>query len=456
MPEKKKLSNLFINAFGLGDFGFQIMVNMELLFFMVFMTDAIQFSPETAGFIGSVTGFFDILWVFVAGLIVQKCNFKWGKLRSWLLFAPPFIWAFFIFQFWGFSGATDLSAFLICMGFIVSHLIWNCAYTAHIAMISAYTDDVQQRTTLSSRRALGQAMGKIVFSLAAPTMIAALGVSSGSKALGYTYTTMILVLIMIICYWVVFVVSKPFEAPTDKKAGALKEEKVPLVKNIAYAVTNTQLIVLILADFGRCFAFYLVTAVTAYYFRVVVGDASKMALYLLLINVASAISALIAPYVAKSIGKKNTYFLGMLGYAIGLITVYMFVKTAAGFMIVMLIANGLFQLSFSMGTAMFADTVIFGEWKSGVNSRGFIMGLYSLPIKTSVLVRAAFMGFMLSRMAYKPDAVTEEMVNGIRNLITIYPAIVIIICGIFGFLCYRLTDKYVKQLSDEIAARKTA
>ncbi|MDR1422460.1 MAG: MFS transporter [Coriobacteriales bacterium] len=453
----KRVSNFFVNIFGLGDFGFQIMVNMELLFFMAFLTDAVQFDPGTAGLIGAITGVFDILWVFIAGMIIQKCNFRWGKLRSWLLLTPLFIWATFVFQFWGLSGNGSLASLLICLGFIVSHLIWNCAYTAHISMISAYSDDIQQRATMSSRRMLGQALGKIVFSLVAVSLI---GFFSGPDKLpiGYTIATAVLTLPMVVCYFVIFVVSKPYEktqAPGGAGAQATAE-KVPVWKSVANAARNSQLIVLLIADFGRCFAFYLVTAVTAYYFRVVLGDPGAMTLYLLLINVAAAIGALAAPYVTRAIGKKNTYFLGMVGYAACLLLVFLLPSDYMTFMIIMVIASAILQLSFSMGTAMFADTVIYGEHKTGVNSRGFIMGLYSLPIKTSVVARASFIGVMLAAMNYVPDAVTPQMVDGIKSLFTVYPAIALIICALFGYLLYRLTDKRVTQLSDELAERKNA
>lgn len=455
---QKRVSNLFANIHGLGDFGFQLMVNMELIFFMAFLTDAVKFSPQTAGLIGSVTGFFDLAWVFVAGALVQKFHFKWGKLRSWLLLTPVFIWAFFIFQFWGFSGNTSTASFLICMGFIGSHLLWNCCYTAHIAMISGYTDDIQQRTLMSSRRMVYQALGKILFSLVAVKLVAAFSASTGGGAQSYTYTAMILTLVMIVGYFTIFVFSKPYESAKAKDgasdAAAAKAEKTPLLKSIANALTNSQLLILMITDFGRCFAFYLVTSMTAYYFRVVIGNPAAMTNYLLLINIAAAVFAFVAPVIAKAIGKKNTYFLGMAGYAAGLLLVYFVGTSLTSFTVLMLLASGFIQLSFSMGTAMFADTVVFGEWKTGVNARGFIMGLYSAPIKLGVLTRAAFMGAMLAAMKYVPDAVTPDMVNGIRGLISIYPALAVLACAVFGYIFYRLTDKRVKELSDEITTRK--
>lgn len=455
--QKKSVSKTFINLFGLGDFGFQLMVNMELLFFVVFLTDAVRFDPGTAGVIGSVTGVFDVVWVFVAAAIVQKVNFKKGKYSTWLLLFPPLIWATFIFQFWGASGATEMSAFIIVFGFVASHLVWNCVYTAHLSMISAYSDDIQQRATMSSRRMLGQALGKIVFSLVAVSLIGFFAGPNGDPN-AYMYATMIIAIPCVLCYILVGVVARRFgydkllASPAEAGKGAAPKES--LWKSIGNAIRNSQLIVLLVSDFGRCFAFYLVTAVTAYYFRIVLGDMGAMTLYLLLINIAAALGSIVAPHISKIIGKKLAYFIGFFGYAACLMIIFFIPNQVTLFMVVMFIANFVFQLSFGMGTAMFADTVIYGEHKTGVNSRGFIMGLYSLPIKLAVVVRASFIGIILAAINYTPDTITPEITNGVINLFTIYPAIALVVLGVFGLIFYRLTDKRVSQMTDELAERK--
>ena len=50
----------------------------------------------------------------------------------------------------------------------------------------------------------------------------------------------------------------------------------------------------------------------------------------------------------------------------------------------------------SLNTALFADTVVYGEWKTGKNIRAFTMALMNLPIKIGVLIRSAvvMMGLM--------------------------------------------------------------
>ena len=63
--------------------------------------------------------------------------------------------------------------------------------------------------------------------------------------------------------------------------------------------------------------------------------------------------------------------------------------TAWGFTIIFCVASFLANIAGSMNTALFSDTVIYGEWKTGKNIRAFTMALLNFPIKMAVLIRSA-------------------------------------------------------------------
>ena len=48
----------------------------------------------------------------------------------------------------------------------------------------------------------------------------------------------------------------------------------------------------------------------------------------------------------------------------------------------------LYSIAVSMITALFSDTVIYGEWKTGRNIRAFTMALMNIPIKVGVFLRS--------------------------------------------------------------------
>ncbi|MEG0378286.1 MAG: MFS transporter, partial [Eubacterium sp.] len=84
---KKQLSKKLVNLYGLPDLGFALFVYVELYYFSAFLTDYAKFSMGTVALILGITAIIDMVWVPVTGIIIEKCNFKWGKYRSWFILA---------------------------------------------------------------------------------------------------------------------------------------------------------------------------------------------------------------------------------------------------------------------------------------------------------------------------------------------------------------------------------
>jgi GPH family glycoside/pentoside/hexuronide:cation symporter len=107
-----------------------------------------------------------------------------------------------------------------------------------------------------------------------------------------------------------------------------------------------------------------------------------------------------------------------------------------------------------MCTALFSDTVIYGEWKTGKNIRALTMGLLNLPVKIGVLLRSAVvtLGFMAIGFAAN-TAPAPKVVNGIASLMTFSPAVVCALGAVIFFFGYRMEEAQVVKMQEEIAAR---
>ncbi len=460
---KSKLSSILLNMFGLGDFGFQFCASMEIYYFSLFLTDYCKFAPEIAGLILSVTAIVDILWVVVAGVIVQKSSFKWmkwGKHRSWLIFGPPITYLTFIFQFLFIKG--PIGPYIIGFGFIASHLIWNVVYTAHISLINVMTDAPYERTKLSTSRQVWTTISRIIFGYVVLNFVNSVAGNSSATTspknpMGFTLAVLLFPLIMIVGYYVVFLLTKghDIDAHLPKNVKA-KEPKEPLLSLIVDTLKNTQLLVLILADFFRNLSFFLVSGAAIYFFLKVFQDNKNWAIYLVIINITGFVGTLIAAPVAKRLGKKLTYVAGVACYAVCLLLIYLFASTDIFFIVAMSLGNMLLQFSTCMITAMFADTVTYGEWKTGHNLRGFIMGLFSMPIKISIFARGAIIGAILAAIHYLPNTPpTEAEISGIKTLTALIPAASCIAAALIIFFLYTLTDDKLVKLTEEIKARKS-
>ena len=201
-------------------------------------------------------------------------------------------------------------------------------------------------------------------------------------------------------------------------------------------------------------AFTLLTGTAIYFFNKIFGSAANWPIYLVVINITAFLGTLLAAPLAKRIGKKATYIVGVTGYAIVLILVYLFASVDVFFIVALALGTMILQFAFCMITAMFADTVTYGEWKTGKNIRGFIMGLLSMPIKISIFARSAVIGGILAAIAYVPKVpATAIELSGIRLMVAVIPAAACVISGLIILFFYKLTDKKMVQYAAELNER---
>ena len=122
---------------------------------------------------------------------------RWGRYRSWLLVGPPLAAVFFVLQF-SKIGDPAMNAFLISVGFIVSHLIWNIFYAGHVAMINSMS-------TVGAK----------------PIQL----LGNGNQALGCTLTVVASGVVMILCYWGLFSITTDYAFHLGTNAATEKKEK---------------------------------------------------------------------------------------------------------------------------------------------------------------------------------------------------------------------------------------
>lgn len=451
---EKGLKKSIINLYGLPSFGFQVFVSMEVFFFAAFLTDFAKLPIALVGTVLMVTSIFDILWVPTAGVILEKSNMKWGKYRSWLLVGPPFAALFFILQF-SKIGSPTTNAVIIIIGFLVSHLIWNIFYAGHIALNSSMTSVREERISMATNRGMFNALGSIVFSLLGMKTILAIGKQVGAPAMGYTLTVVITGCIMVACYYALFFLTKDYAFHGTSAQSGKKEEKMPISEMLKQIVVNPPLMGLMLAELGRYLGRFVIFGLAFYYFKYVVSNLAVIAVFMTGLTVVTFVGALIANPLAKKFGERNTYILSLSIFIIGLLAVWALPMNYISFMIVMFIAYLGYGMPDALGVAMYSSTVDYGEWKTGKNARGFIMSLISFPIKTAILVRSVIITTVLAGAGYVANMkATPELVNGIKNGLTLYPAIFLAIGLFFIIMLYKITPKNLAEMQKEIAARK--
>jgi Na+/melibiose symporter-like transporter len=453
MAERLKRSLLY--TYGVADLFFNLMISMEIYFFTAFLTDYAQFSLIIAGQILGLTSLIDIACALVGGVILQKVTLKYGgKYRSWLLIGPPVVAPLFILQFTKIG--SDLTAALIVMfGFIASHLLFNVVVSASGAMLGRLSQLPDERTILSASRAQGMSVAGLIFSASAVPMIMFFGALT-NKIAGVTVTTGVYTFMMILGYWYIYRITAGKDPYDETVMDASKKKSGQSVKEIVGLVfKNPPLLLLIFTQVFSSTSFFIITSLAIYYFTYVVGKPAFLSLFILAISFARLIGTLAAPWIGVKLGKRNSYWTFFALAAIGFASAGFLDTAPWGFTLIFCASIMLVSIATSMNTALFADTVVYGEWKTGKNIRAFTMALMNLPIKVGVLIRSAVVTAGLMAIGFVANTVpTPRVIEGIRSIMTLTPAAGYAIAAVIFYFGYKMEEAHVLRMQEEIAARK--
>jgi Na+/melibiose symporter-like transporter len=427
---------------------------MELYFFAIFLTDYARFSLAVVGQILAVTSVIDIVCALVGGVILQKVTLRFGgKYRSWFLIGPPLVVPLIILQFTK-IGSDLTAALIIVFGFVASHLLFNVVVAASGSMLGRLSQLPEERTILSTSRAQGFSASGLVFAVTAVPMIAFFGAYTDEKT-GYTITVAVYALMMVLGYLYIFKMTAGKDPYDEKELNSAEQKSGPSVKEmVGLVLRNPPLMYLSLVFLFVSSGFLIISGMAAYYFTYVAGKPALLSLFMGAISVARLIGTFAATWVGIKLGKRNSYCISISLAAVGFASAWFARNDPWGFTWIFCFFTGLASIGGSMNTALFADTVIYGEWKTGQNIRAFTMGLMNFPIKIGVLIRSGVMagGLMVIGFVANADP-TLRMTEGISAMMTLTPATMYAAAAIIFYFGYRIEDKDILRMQEEIEAR---
>ncbi len=453
----ERLSKTLLYTFGVADMFFLLMINMEMFYFTAFLTDYAQFSMTTIGMILWTTGIVDIVCALAAGIILQKVTLKFGgKYRSWLLVGPPIVAPLFVLQFTK-LGSDWTAAAIIILVFILSHLLYNVVFTATGAMVGKLSQLPEERTILSTSRSQGMSAAGLIFSVTGLPMVMYFGAHTG-KVAGFTVTVGVYAVLMILGFWYVYGITSGKDPYEDVSVDDSSDEsKQSLSEIIRLVFHNPPLLLLIVAETFRNTGTLISIAFSFYYFSYVLKNLAFMSVFLLATSVALLIGAFASTWIGIRFGKRNSYWISNILAGLAMASAKFFGTTAWGFTLIFCVGIFFANIAGSMSTALFADTVIYGEWKTEKNIRAFTMALLNFPIKLGILVRSAVVTLGLMAIGYVANAVPGQgVVDGISYIMTLSPAAASVLAALVFYFGYRIEDQQVLQMQDEILIRKDA
>ena len=454
---KKGLSGALKKFYGVGDCVFTLMSNIESYYFSFFLTNLAQFSLPMVTFITTVSSTVDALLSWIYGAILNSIKpMKWGRYRSWLIAIPwlvPFLYAFQFVKI----GDGILSAVIIIIAAIASHVAWNFAYVANVSMISVAGSTPEERSQLSSTRAAWANLSKVIFSYVGPGLAAFMAGIIG-EVNQYGAAAFVLGCVMAVLYYAHFRMFDGYETvQPEKNAKTTAKDKTGGMDLIRALLQNPPLIALLIADLAKFMFNFVLMGVAAYYFSYIAGNSGMLPTYILVTNIFCVVGAYLSKTLSNKFSTRTTTIGVMAIQAVLLIVSFLFYNNVTLVIVLMSVAMFGYGITYACTPALYGDTIVYSEWKTGKNAAGWISGLQNVPLKVSIMTRGIIISACLAMGNFSTDIdpaqAPEELKRAISIGFMIIPAIALIIAVVALLFGFKLTREKVNQYAAEIASR---
>lgn len=454
-------------GFSAGDLAQNLIYQTVSIWLLFFYTNVYGLKPSVSAVMFLVVRIIDVIWDPIVGAFVDKANPRWGKYRSWLLFAGIPLAAFAMLCFWnGFSGSL-LYAYVTYVGMSMCFTLINVPYGA---LNSSLTRDTDEITILTSVRMLfANLAGLIIKTL--PLVIAifapkAYNASTGRMEAVYNtpeaapawfITMSIFALIGLALLVFCFFESKErivmdADETSDVKVSDLWMELVrnrPLrILSIFFIIAYTTMSISNAAD--------------SYFMSYNIGATPFMTTAFMWLGTIPAFIFLpLVPAIKKRIGKAGMFKLFMAVSIIGMLLMYVTVSVPAFkscfplLCVVQFIKSTGVLVATGYMWALVPEVVTFGEYTTGRRVAAIVNALICIFMKAGMALGGVIPGLVLAWVGFDAASKVQTPLaeQGILWLVTLIPAVLFAV-AVYVIGKYELSDERMDEINMEISKRK--
>jgi glucuronide carrier protein len=441
-----KLGRAQYLGYAAGDAGNNLAFAMSSMFLLLYYTDVVGISAATAGTLFLVVRIWDAFADIFAGRLVDRTSTRWGKFRPFLLFASPPLLLLMVAIF----TVPDLSDSGELTYAYISYALFGLAYSLvnipYGSLATAMTQDPEERARLASYRVIGSNLTILMLAIVVAPQI------EGSDDLQHslTLTTAVFVAIGLVLYLATFL--------TAKEQVERDVAKVSLRETVDTMRQNRPLLLLCLSSLLFLVGWFSLQTVSVYYARDVLGSANYYVVLTIVQTLGIFAAAALIPYLVRTIGKKRAYLaFGAIGI-VGALGVGFAPESTPAVAIAFfgVLGVGLGGVNTLMW-ALEADTVEYGEWKTGFRTEGTSYAVFSFTRKFGQAIGAAAAAYTIGFGGYVSGAASQpdSAVDAIKFSAGLVPAAFIL--GALAIMArYPLTDARFLQVVREVAERRAA
>lgn len=434
-------------GYGFGDTASNIVFQSVMMFLAYFYTDIFGITAAAMGTLFLMVRIVDAVTDPIMGALADRTETKWGKFRPYLLWLSVPFALFLVLAFTtpNFSGTGKLIyAYITYSLMMVIYTAINIPYSALGGVI---TPDSQERVSLNSYRFFLATAAGVLIAWTTLDLVEYFG--QGNEQKGFQLTMALFSILAVILFVACFLMTK-------ERVKQSTVQEVSFKKDLKYLLSNDQWVIVAVLNFILLIPLVIRGSAVIYYLEWFAERKDLVKWFLTTGMVSSMIGAGFASIVTKRLSKVRTYMI--IHSIIVLFSVIIFFIGNHQLTFIF-IAFAVIQFFTQMGSpilwAMTADTVDYGEWKTGRRITGLIFSGMLFSLKMGMALGGAILGWLLAYFKYQGGAISQspETVQGILIVFSIVPALFHVLLIVI-VTRYKLDKNQCLQIRNELDNRK--
>ena len=472
----QKLSILEKFGYSLGDLAANLVFQTLMTYLAYFYTDIYGLNATDATaimyIVGTVAAF---SFNPIIGALADRTNSKWGKFRPWILYTSVPLGLISVMAFSTPNFSYDGKVIYAVITYTLLLLLYASSNLPYSALSGVITGDMKERNSISSYRFVAVMFAQFfvqVFML--PIIIYA---GAGDKAIGIEIVMTWLAIIGTIMLLITFFTTKERIVPTEEQKSSVFEDLKDLITNKPWLIMLilTTLTFISLAMKGGSYVYYFenyidetkltvfISPILDYLTSVEINffGNDPVSAGFGLFNAGGIIFMIFGIGLSKPLadryGKRNIFALFLFISTIFIILFYFFDKSSVELMFGSQILHGFFYgITIPLLWAMIADVADYSEWKTNRRATAIIFSAMMVGLKLGLTIGGGLVVQILGNYGYEANkelAQSEYVVQGVKLLVSIYPAIPFLI-GIALLYFYEINKKMETQIEIDLRDRR--
>ncbi|MEB3885017.1 MFS transporter [Lyngbya sp. CCY1209] len=447
-------------AFGAGDLGTAMTVNILVFFLLFFLTTVAGLPPGLAASVPMVGKIWDAVNDPIIGVLSDRTRHPWGRRYPWMVFgAIPF--GLFFFLLWIVPSTDTWVQFWY---YVLIAIAFHTAYTAvnlpYATLTPDLTRDYNERTTLNGFR-FSFSLGGSIFSLILAQIIFAMFPDDP----GLKYMILGLVCSLVAVPPIFWCVLGTRARVAEVQAATGEEDEpttLPLSEQVKIAFSNRPFLFVIGIYLFSWLAVQL-TASILQYFVVYCMDLPEATFPQVAIAVQGTALVALFPWsrVSERYGRRAVYLMGMGLWIIAQAGLFFLRPGQVGLMYILAIIAGLgVSTAYLVPWSMITDVIDYDELNTGERREGIFYSFMVLLQKMGLAIGIFLVGKALDIAGFVESVSGQEIAQqpdsallAIRIAIGPLPTVMLII-GIILTYFYPITRQYHEEILLQLQERK--